>query len=264
MKDSKTHLEKAIRAAIDAGQEILSVYHSDFSIEQKADKSPITLADKKAHKVIVTALSETGIPVLSEEGKALSYDKRKQWNRLWIVDPLDGTKEFISKNDEFTVNIALVENQTPVLGVIYVPVTRKIYFAAKGFGSFVYSITNTTEAVDDIIAAAVKLPLATELKVRTIIASRSHRSVETAQYVDEQKQKYGEVNLVSAGSSLKFCLVAEGAASVYPRFAPTMEWDTAAGQIIASEAGKKTIDYTTQAEMVYNKPNLLNNWFLVE
>ncbi|MGS2765115.1 3'(2'),5'-bisphosphate nucleotidase CysQ [Sinomicrobium sp. M5D2P9] len=259
-------LEVAIKASLDAGEKIMEIYDSgDFDVDYKSDNSPLTTADVSAHHIIMEYLDKTGIPVLSEEGRQLPYEERKKWEKLWIVDPIDGTREFIKKNGEFTVNIALIHQQAPVLGVIYVPASRALYFSGKKIGSFKcedISLENGTWKKQ--ISDAVKLPAKRNKKAYTVVASRSHLSPETKDFIDALKEKYGEVETISKGSSLKLCMVAEGEADCYPRFAPTMEWDTAAGQAICEHAGFKVIDYTTKEEMKYNRENLLNNWFLVQ
>jgi 3'(2'), 5'-bisphosphate nucleotidase len=262
----KKELELAIEASIEAGKEILNIYHSDdFSIEEKADKSPLTLADKNAHNKIMEYLSQLDIPVLSEEGREIDYSERKNWDLLWIVDPLDGTKEFIKRNGEFTVNIALIKNNTPIMGVIYVPVKNTLYFGLQNLGA--YKIENCNENnynLDNLISHAQKLPIDNGSDKYVVVGSRTHMTTETEDYFAELKEKHGDIEIVSMGSSLKICLVAEGSANEYPRFAPTMEWDTAAGQGIAIAAGKNIIDLKTKQPMTYNRKNLLNNWFIVK
>ncbi|MCC8358464.1 3'(2'),5'-bisphosphate nucleotidase CysQ [Salinimicrobium sediminilitoris] len=258
-------LEVAIQASLAAGKRIMEIYNNeDFEIEAKGDDSPLTKADLASHDIIMEYLRETNIPVLSEEGKDLPYEERKQWSELWIVDPIDGTKEFIKRNGEFTVNIALVKDQVPVMGVIYVPALKELYFAEKATGS--YKLEGITEfsGMEEIAKTATKLPQTTNNKPYTVVASKSHLSPETEEYIKELQKELGEVNSISKGSSLKLCMVAEGQADCYPRFAPTMEWDTAAGQAICMYAGKTVTDYTTKKEMLYNRENLLNNWFLVK
>lgn len=260
-----TPLEIAILAALEAGKEILKIYHSgDFNIQIKGDNSPLTKADTASHKVIMRYLNKTEIPVLSEEGRAIDYRERKDWKQLWIVDPIDGTKEFIKRNGEFTVNIALVENQKTKIGVIFVPATRVLYFSTKEMGAFKIKVNFENCDVETLISSASKLPLEREDPTYTIVASRSHMSPDTEAYVQDMQEKYGEVNLISKGSSLKLCMVAEGQANCYPRFAPTMEWDTAAGQAICEHAGFQVIDWKTKGPMLYNREELLNNWFLVK
>ena len=251
-------LELAKTAALEAGAEIMKIYTDpmqDFGVEKKSDNSPLTLADKAAHFCIIRYLQETGIPILSEEGSHLPYEERKRWKRLWVVDPLDGTKEFIKKNGEFTVNIALVDEGTPVLGVIYIPVTGVLYYGIVGVGAW----KETPGTIES-------LPVEGEVGRGSfvIVASRSHMTPETEAYVEEVRRNHSQVELISSGSSIKICLVAEGAADAYPRFAPTMEWDTAAGDAIARAAGKKVIDVQTGSPLVYNKEDLHNPWFLVE
>lgn len=258
-------LETAIRASLEAGRRIMEIYENeDFEVDFKGDESPLTKADLASHEIIMAYLNDTGIPVLSEEGKDIPYGERKNWSKLWIVDPIDGTKEFIKRNGEFTVNIALVENQVPVLGVIYVPVKKELYYAAQDLGSF--------KAVDVCIGRTYgwindnsqKLPLQTEREYYTVVASKSHLSLETEEYIATLEKEHGKVKTISKGSSLKLCMVAEGQADCYPRYAPTMEWDTAAGQAICIYAGKKVYDNTTKEEMLYNQKQLLNNWFVVK
>lgn len=261
----KQFLNTAITAALDAGKAILEIYHSgEFDVEIKGDNSPLTKADTASHNVIMSFLTKTNIPVLSEEGKAISYEERKDWSQLWIVDPIDGTKEFIKRNGEFTVNIALIENQKTQIGVIFVPVTGELYFSSKEMGAFKVKVDLESFDVESLISNGNKLPLQREDNTFTIVASRSHMSPETETYVQEMRDIHGEVHLISKGSSLKLCMVAEGTADCYPRFAPTMEWDTAAGQAICEHAGFKVIDWVAKEDMLYNREELLNNWFLVK
>ena len=258
-------LYTAITAALEAGKAILEIYHAgDFDVQVKGDNSPLTKADLVSHRKIVAHLEKTNIPILSEEGKAIPYKQRKGWRQLWIVDPIDGTKEFVKRNGEFTVNIALIENQKPSIGVIVVPATRDLYFSTKETGAFKMSVDLEDYDVAALLFKGNKLPLKRTNKTFTIVASRSHMSQETAAYVQEMRVKQGDVQLISKGSSLKLCMVAEGQADCYPRFAPTMEWDTAAGQAICEHAGFKVIDWETKAPMLYNREELLNNWFLVK
>lgn len=263
--DIKQLLFSAIHASLKGGEAILAVYDSDFAVEHKEDKSPLTLADKNAHDVISEILKDTGFPILSEEGNSIEYSERQRWDHFWMVDPLDGTKEFVKRNGEFTVNIALIHNQRSILGVIFVPVTKTLYFAAEGVGSYRFQITDMiADNIEGVILQSLKLPLEHSNKKFTVVASRSHLSEETEMFIDGLKTSRKEVDFISSGSSIKLCLVAEGSADVYPRFAPTMEWDTAAGQAICEVAGKKVIDYTTNKPLLYNKPDLLNNWFIVQ
>lgn len=255
----------AIEAAIIAGKKIMDIYDSDdFDVNLKDDNSPLTKADIASHKVIMEKLLTTDIPVLSEEGKEIPYETRKDWNRLWIVDPIDGTKEFIKKNGEFTVNIALIENQVPVLGVIYVPALNELYYSNKEIGAFKVGNVNNADNISSLLKSAEKLPLNTNRTNYTVVASRSHMSDETKEFIHELEQEHGSVETISKGSSLKLCMVAEGKADCYPRFAPTMEWDTAAGQAICLYAGFDVLDWKTKQTMLYNRENLLNNWFLVK
>jgi len=261
----KEQLTTAITAALQASKAILEIYHSgEFDIEIKGDNSPLTRADTASHNVIMSYLEATDIPVLSEEGRDISYQERKAWKQLWIVDPIDGTKEFIKRNGEFTVNIALIENQKPIIGVIFVPVTGELYFSSKEMGAFKVAVNLEDYDIEVLLSKGNKLPLQREDKTFTIVASRSHMSAETEGYVQEMRDIHGEVKLISKGSSLKLCMVAEGTANCYPRFAPTMEWDTAAGQAICEHAGFEVMDWSTKENMLYNRKQLLNNWFLVK
>ena len=261
----KQLLHTAITAALEAGKAILEIYHSgEFDVEIKGDNSPLTKADTASHNVIMSYLTKTDIPVLSEEGRDISYQERKDWKQLWIVDPIDGTKEFIKRNGEFTVNIALIENQKTQIGVIFVPVTGELYFSTKEMGAFKINVDLNSYNIDTILEKSQKLPLQREDKTFTVVASRSHMSIETEDYVQQMRDIHGEVNLISKGSSLKLCMVAEGTANCYPRFAPTMEWDTAAGQAICEHASFQVIDWGTKEKMLYNREDLLNNWFIVK
>lgn len=262
------YILSAIDAALAAGEKILSIYNdpaSDFQIERKADNSPLTIADRMAHEVIGQMLSKTPFPILSEEGKSIAYEERSAWPKLWIVDPLDGTKEFIKRNGEFTVNIALVDHSVPRLGVIFLPVKQVLYFGADGLGAYKLSGITSRDGVplEDLIGKAVKMPVESHRDNYVVVASRSHLTPETEKYIEEAKASHQKVELISSGSSIKICLVAEGAADVYPRFAPTMEWDTAAGHAIARAAGMEVYHADKDVPLSYNKQDLLNPWFIV-
>lgn len=257
-------LKIAISAALKAGAEILKIYQTEFDVEIKSDESPLTLADKNANAVINKHLEPTAIPIISEENRQLDFREREHWQQCWIVDPLDGTKEFIKRNGEFTVNIALVDAGSPVLGVIYVPVSKELYFTSEdGKGSKKITVSSEAMAVTDILKKAENIYPSRVDSVLTIVGSRSHLNSETQNFI-ESMEKQIKVSVISKGSSLKFCLVAEGSAHVYPRFAPTMEWDTAAGHAICSAVGVAVIDQSTGQPMRYNKPDLLNNYFMVK
>ncbi len=271
-------LHESIDAAIKAGLAILDVYHSDYLVEYKSDDSPLTIADQRAHDIISGILGKTNIPILSEEGRNIDYAERKKWDTLWVVDPLDGTKEFIKRNDEFTVNIALVKNNIPVLGVIFVPVTSTLYFAAEGLGArklndpdlvnrigkMVFQ-KSELEIFEMVLSRSVTLPL----KIRKdedscrIVGSQTNATPKLKEYKKKKKKEYQTVGFLSAGSSLKFCLVAEGEADIYPRLGPTMEWDTAAGQAIAEQSGCQVLCWDTGAPLAYNREDLLNPYFVV-
>lgn len=261
----QNELNTAIKAAITAGTEIMKIYtdpHVDFEVEKKADNSPLTIADKKSNEIITSFLDRTPYPILSEEGKNIDYATRKSWEKLWIVDPLDGTKEFIKRNGEFTVNIALVINGIPEIGVIYIPVKKTLYYGQTGYGA--YKVENIDPADEKWRQQAIQLPLKRQNSTFTVVASRSHLSPETESFISELRQKYPDLTTTSVGSSIKICLVSEGTADIYPRFAPTMEWDTAAGHAIARAAGKEIYHTDRKTPIHYNKENLLNPWFIVE
>jgi len=264
-KKMEQRMQTAIRAAIEAGKAILTIYDTDFEIVQKADDSPLTTADKEAHRIISAYLKETGLPVLSEEGKQLPYEERKQWQQFWMVDPLDGTKEFIKKNGEFTVNIAFIDGHKTIAGVIYVPVTDVLYVGLPSAGAFKLEGTKDFNGtMEQMKRKAIRLPEA-KTETYTVVASRSHLNSETSAFLEELKKQYTDIRVVSKGSSLKLCLIAEGNADIYPRFAPTSEWDIAAGHAIVNAAGGTvTLAEDDKTELVYNKENILNPWFVAK
>ncbi|MBC2742428.1 MAG: 3'(2'),5'-bisphosphate nucleotidase CysQ [Desulfosarcina sp.] len=231
MKSRTTWLHSAIISAVAAGKAILEVYRSpDMGVEKKADDSPLTRADRQSHEIILAAINGFGIPILSEEGRDIPYAERRRWNRMWIVDPLDGTKEFIKKNGEFGTDAS-----------------------------------DNPQALDKLLGQATRLPLGKDKdRPFTVMGSRSHATPELEAYVETMRHKYGNVDFISAGSSLKICRVAEGRADVYPRLGPTMEWDTAAGQAIAVASGARVVRHDDGNALAYNKENLLNPWFVVE
>lgn len=236
-----------------AGGVIMDVYGRDFDVEIKNDNSPLTEADRKANEIISEGLNNliVKLPILSEEGREVPYDERKEWEYFWMVDPLDGTKEFINKNGEFTVNIALIHNGVPVIGVVYAPALDEMYWAKQGEGAY---------------KDGQRLPLTTNedpSKLLRVVASKSHLSTETQDYIDRLAATTETIECISKGSSLKLCMVAEGSADVYPRLAPTMEWDTAAADAVVREAGKMTFKQDAERPLRYNKENLLNPWFIV-
>ncbi len=259
------NLKIAIQAAVDGGAEIMKIYQNDFDVEYKDDNSPLTIADKKCNDIINNYLIKTEFPIISEENKQLDYSERKDWDICWIVDPLDGTKEFVKRNGEFTVNIALVKNGKPLMGVIYVPVTKELFYADVT-KNIALKATLKEHIIDfdtlDFKASAIK-PKAKQKNKISVVGSRSHMNDATKEFVDSLKNDFDKVEIVSKGSSLKFCLVAEGKADIYPRFAPTMEWDTAAGQAICEAVGLQVISKETDRPLLYNKENLLNPWFKV-
>jgi len=263
--DMKKKLLIAIEAAIEAGEEIMKIYAEDFKVELKSDDSPLTVADQNANAVINSFLIKTNIPIISEENKQTDFSERKNWKTCWMVDPLDGTKEFVKRNGEFTVNIALIENNQPILGVIYVPVTKQLYYGiVKEQKAYKTVLKNHIFNVDGLFSETDQIqPENSEENIIKIVGSRSHKSPETEAFIKNMEATGKQVEIVSKGSSLKFCLVAEGAATIYPRFAPTMEWDTAAGQAICNAVGLKVKQATGEKALQYNKENLLNPFFIV-
>jgi 3'(2'), 5'-bisphosphate nucleotidase len=254
---SNIDILQIIAIAKKAGEAIMEIYAGSIEVEHKEDNSPLTLADKAANTIIVGQLKQlyADIPIISEENKLLPYAERKHWHRCWLVDPLDGTKEFIKRNGEFTVNIALIEDGHPVLGVVHVPAKNITYYGEKGKGS--YKIADFGQPVQLTLA---DYKIGETLK---IVGSRSHNTPEMDALVQGLRDTYGTVEFVPAGSSLKFCLVAEGVAHEYPRLGPTMEWDTCAGQVVAEEAGAVVVEADNMTPLLYNKENLLNPYFLV-
>lgn len=294
-------LDAAIAAALRAGAEIMQIYSREFSVEEKEDRSPLTEADTRAHTEIdaVLAVRTPSIPILSEEGASIPAAERQEWQRYWLVDPLDGTKEFIKKNDEFTVNIALMAvagapagTATPAAGVLYVPATGILYVGVVGKGAWSIKVEpdgtalagSGAPAMPDLAHIAkhgTPLPSVLEYADRefTVVASRSHLSPETQAYIDTLRRDHPHLELLSAGSSIKICRVAEGSADEYPRFAPTMEWDTAAGDAVARAAGCEVLAWDAEGgpqagpagaragapagPLTYNKEDLHNPWFIV-
>lgn len=262
-------LTSAYNAAIVAGAKVMDIYNcgGDFSVNIKSDNTPITLADKEAHQAIKTMLSYTRIPLLSEEGRDVLYEERCGWDLFWLVDPLDGTKEFIKRNGEFTINIALMVDNMPYIGVVYVPNTRKIYFNDPQTGSFMkenvvpeVTVSNTIEQVLD---GGIQLPLNKSInKPIRVGVSRSHISPETSDYVNLLRENHPDLEVVTQGSSLKLCMIAEGSLDVYPRTTPTLEWDTAAGECIMNGAGATITDIETEERFIYNKEELTNPFFI--
>ncbi len=245
----KINIDDIKKIALKAGDEIMKIYKSEFKVEYKDDNSPLTQADIKANDIICSSLKKLypHIPMLSEENKEVKYEQRKDWEYYWCIDPIDGTKEFVNKNGEFTVNIALIYKNKPVLGVVYSPVLNDMYYSKQNCGAFKNSI---------------KLPIKRDDGIYIIVASKSHLSDETKQFIDNIKTPK-EKKIIPMGSSLKICLVAEGKADIYPRFAPTMEWDTAAAHAIILESNANIIDMKNNENLLYNKENLLNNSFVV-
>ncbi len=263
----KSNYSLAIQAAIKAGDAIMEVYGTnDFGVEAKEDESPLTIADKRAHLIIVDMLDQTSIPILSEEGSQTPFEERSAWTRFWLVDPLDGTKEFINRNGEFTVNIALVEGGKSTFGVVYAPVLEELYVGIPGRGAYrCRKRKNFHQALDYLLQFSDSLPMAEPSpKLFRVVASRSHYNEETKSYVESLDTGGREISLVNKGSSLKLCMVASGEADIYPRLGPTMEWDTAAAHAVVKASGKNVYKADNGKELTYNKENLLNPYFVVK
>jgi 3'(2'), 5'-bisphosphate nucleotidase len=256
----------AIKASLEAGKRILEIYNTDdFQVTEKSDHSPLTKADKAAHNIIVSYLEGTGIPILSEEGRDIPYKERKSWTKFWLVDPLDGTKEFIKRNGEFTVNIALIENGKPIFGVVYAPVLKDLYVGIVGEGAWLLSNQDDDVEIDQIRINGNRLPAPrTAHRAYRLIASRSHMSQETTDYIETLKSEHPQIEILSKGSSLKLCLVASGEADEYPRLGPTMEWDIGAAHAVVAGAGKTVKIFGSTEDLKYNKEDLLNPYFLVK
>jgi len=259
----KTYLT-AINAAILGGIEVMKVYESDdFGTEIKADNSPVTLADKNSSDVIIKELQATSLPILCEEIPIPPFEERKKWKKLWLVDPLDGTKEFIKKTDNFCVNIALIENEKPVFGVIYVPITKKLFFGGEKKGT--YKINNVeNKLTEEEIISALKLDIPPEKDVKIIIGGCYNIDNNTIDTLKEHEILFSKRQYVSLPSAIKFCHIAEGKSDVYPRLYPCMEWDTAAGHSIVKTAGYNVFDINTGKELLYNKKELLNPYVIVK
>lgn len=257
----------AFNAAVRAGAEIIKIYNSnECDVEMKSDNTPLTIADRLAHNKIKEVLGETRIPILSEEGREMLYEERKNWDMFWLVDPLDGTIEFLKRNDEFTVNIALMSENECIGAIVYAPCLGKIYFAEQGCGAMLIEGIEPKEEAsysnEDIRKRAQSLPLtrATHDKFR-IAVSRSHQTAETATYIDKMRELHPDIEIIEQGSSYKFCLMAEGAIDYYPRTTHTYEWDTAAAELILVESGGLVRSLPDHRPLKYNKCDLCNPWF---
>lgn len=261
--DLELQINTAITAAILAGDEILKVYKTeDFEVVSKQDDTPVTKADKNAHQKIQEILQSTQLPILSEEGIHFSYQERQEWEYFWLVDPLDGTKEFIKRNDEFTVNIALMRNHEPIAGIIYVPVFRALYAGIIGQGAYKLVYPELDCTFEKMVLQGQKLPVTNDSSDFVVATSRSHMNVETQNYIDRLKMEYKNLRLTAVGSALKLALIAEGTVNIYPKIGRTMEWDTASGHAILKAAGKNIYLHDLITELVYNKENLANPDFV--
>ncbi len=245
-------IDPVVALAIDAGRKILEVYSSDFEVQSKDDDSPLTQADLASHHCIVAGLKSLtpDIPIISEESELPDFAERSQWDRYWIIDPLDGTKEFVNRNGEFTVNIALIDKQKPVFGVVYVPVQDKTYWGCEGFGAACRDSDGNVESIH--VSATSSDPI-------RVVGSRSHRGASIDAYLDN----LGEYDMIPMGSSLKFCVIAEGGADLYPRLGLTSEWDTAAAQAVVEQAGGSVVTLDGKPMKYNTKADILNPFFFV-
>lgn len=250
--DLKELLDPVIQIAYQAGKEIMEIYDAGFSVEEKSDHTPVTEADTAANEVIETCLKELTphLPILTEEAKPIPFSGRQTWSRYWLIDPLDGTREFIKRNGEFTVNIALIDGDKSVMGVVYAPVIGVLYYAAKGQGAFKQESTNAPKAIQVRDKCTGKM---------TIACGRSEPSEELKKFI----ANLGDYEILRVGSALKSCLVAEGKADLYVRLGPTSEWDTAAAQCVVEEAGGAITDTEMQTLLYNTKESLLNPHFFV-
>jgi len=248
---SKDDILKINKIVYDAGQAILDIYETSFEVEIKSDNSPLTQADKNAHLVIESGLKSLfpNIPILSEEGRDIPYSERKKWNIFWLVDPLDGTKEFVKRNGEFTVNIALIKDNYPIFGSVYAPYKKELFWALEDLGAW--------KSIDKKQDKAIKV-LKSNKETRIVI-SRSHPNEKVIDYINQ----YSKHELIRMGSSLKLCCIADGKADIYPRLGPTSEWDIGAAQCIVEQAGGSVLEYTSNNRLRYNKENILNPFFIV-
>ena len=272
------NLDDVVKIAIEAGREVMKIYERDFSVEYKEDSSPLTEADLHANEIICSGLKRVWpqTPILSEENREIPYEERREWEFFWCIDPIDGTKEFIKKSGEFTINIALVHKDTPVLGVVFAPAVGTIYFAKRGSGAWRASVDEGWSIKED---SKKRLPIVSDGSRRAyndelvVVASKSHLNEETKRFIGSLEEQKGSVVCISKGSSLKLLMVAEGTADIYPRLGPTMEWDTAAADAIVRESGKMVLNadgavdaagLESGSSLSYNKRDLLNPWFVVQ
>ncbi len=272
------NLDDVVKIAVEAGREVMKIYERDFNVEYKEDASPLTEADLHANEIICSGLKRVWpqIPILSEENREIPYEERREWEFFWCIDPIDGTKEFIKKSGEFTINIALVHKDTPVLGVVFAPAIGTIYYSKRGSGAWRASVDEEWSLKE---GSKKRLPLVVSdskgagKEGLVVVASKSHLNEETEMFIASLEEVNGRVVRISKGSSLKLLMVAEGTADIYPRLGPTMEWDTAAADAVVRESGKRVLnaDGVVDAKglegsrpLSYNKRNLLNPWFVVQ
>jgi 3'(2'), 5'-bisphosphate nucleotidase len=257
-------LKYVVQISLQAGKATLEFYGRNMEVEKKEDNSPITEADKLSNSILINGLQRYNLPVLSEESDKVGYETRKKWDEYWLIDPLDGTKEFIRKSDEYTINVALIKGTFPVMGVVYAPAKDLLFYGQAGYGSF--KVENASEVnLAGCFSETIrrKLPVGHSNPIPVVVASKSHMNQETEHFIQQIRQYYSTIQTEHYGSSLKLCMIAEGSADIYPRMGPTMEWDTAASQAIVEAVGYSVIQYPGGSRMSYNKENLLNPFFIV-
>lgn len=258
-----SYLLLALESAVKAGEKILAIYETDFDSWEKSNRTLVTDADLQASEVIVSLLKQTGYPVISEEGEQIPFEERRSWGIYWLIDPLDGTREFVAKRDHFTVNISLMVHSEPIFGLIYSPVFNRVWFAAEKEGAFRLEDVSIqlNKPFGQVMGKADRIP-DTQTDRFTVMVSQSHISQRVESYIKLLEEEHGEIALLRMGSAEKLCRVAEGSGQIYPRFGPTMEWDTAAGQIILTECGKNIYHHQSGEPLRYNKADLANPWFI--
>ncbi|MBN2778746.1 MAG: 3'(2'),5'-bisphosphate nucleotidase CysQ [Bacteroidales bacterium] len=244
----QNYKEILVPLALKAGDEILKYFCKDYITEYKTDNSPVTIADISANKIIISGLEQTKLEIVSEESRLIDFERRKNLSEYWLVDPLDGTKQFVNNENEFTVNIALIKNNSPVEGVVYAPALKKLYYGNISEGAFLYDYNGSEVTVQKLL-----LKSATGFRV---IASKSHMNKGTESFINELKANISDLCLFNVGSSLKFCSIAEGQTHIYPRIGAISEWDIAAGHAVLRSAGGRVINVMTGNEVVYNSESL--------
>jgi 3'(2'), 5'-bisphosphate nucleotidase len=263
MPELPTNYQIALKAAIEAGISTLKYFKNEFAIQQKHDSSPLTQADLESNALIEKKLLPLGIPIISEESATIDFETREKWKTYWLVDPLDGTKEFIAGSPEYTINIALIENNYPIFGVVYLPVEDILYYGDNKNGAYKKTEAAKTLSSDTwILSNEIKLPILQDYTKTVIVASKTHNNKETTVVIQKLQLQFKNAEIETYGSSLKLCMIAEGRADIYPRLGPTMEWDIAAAHAVLEASGNKLVHYPSFENLTYNKKQLINPWFI--